>query len=78
MLIRAQSPSESSALSLKDMGTEEQQKEGEKGTKSNTVEDNGEFITQPLCLCTVSMYLCGNKNLIGSCLEVVLQIFAVN
>ncbi|XP_032412451.1 general transcription factor 3C polypeptide 3 isoform X2 [Xiphophorus hellerii] len=40
VLIRAESPSESSALSLKDMGTEEQQKEGEKGTKSNTVEDN--------------------------------------
>ncbi|XP_027866986.1 general transcription factor 3C polypeptide 3 isoform X2 [Xiphophorus couchianus] len=40
VLIRAESLSESSALSLKDMGTEEQQKEGEKGTKSNTVEDN--------------------------------------
>ncbi|XP_043965219.1 general transcription factor 3C polypeptide 3 [Gambusia affinis] len=44
VLIRAASPSESSALSVKDMVTEEQQKEGEEGTKSNTAEDNDEIL----------------------------------
>uniref|UniRef100_A0A3P9PZD5 General transcription factor IIIC, polypeptide 3 n=1 Tax=Poecilia reticulata TaxID=8081 RepID=A0A3P9PZD5_POERE len=44
VFIRAEAPSESSALSMKDMETEEQQKEGEEGTKSNTAEDNDEIL----------------------------------
>ncbi|KAM4710601.1 LOW QUALITY PROTEIN: general transcription factor 3C polypeptide 3 [Anableps anableps] len=38
-LIRAESQSESTALSQKDVGPEEQQKEGEEDSKSNTAED---------------------------------------